>query len=136
MFHVLSNNVLKSNISNFNMLQYTMSIPTPLQSPPLDNYYNILMDPANSENEDDDDKTVITSNESCKHGCDNATITAATLTANDISSDEEMMAHHNLPPEYAIMDRALQHISLYKEQLSKMNAPQATRLKSNCQMGQ
>ncbi|KAL7518802.1 hypothetical protein ACHAWX_003603 [Stephanocyclus meneghinianus] len=81
-----------------------MSIPTHLQSRPLDNYYNILLDAPTSEAGEEDDKTVITSNRSNKHQCDQATVTTADLTEDDLSSDDEPPGTHHKPPEYAILD--------------------------------
>ena len=71
-----------------------------MQSKPLENYYNILLDPLSNEIEDDDDKHVITSNKSPTHECDNATATTTELTDNDLSSDEESPK----PTEFAILD--------------------------------
>ena len=68
-----------------NSITCKTSIPTHLQSKPLDNYYNILLDQSIDESEEDDDKTVITSNKSSKHECDQATITTAELPDDNIS---------------------------------------------------
>eukprot|EP00804_Cyclotella_cryptica_P004967 CCRYP_014094-RA/>CCRYP_014094-RA protein AED:0.12 eAED:0.01 QI:0/0/0/1/1/1/2/0/1245 len=62
------------------------------------------MDQSIDESEEEDDKTVITSNKSSKHECDQATITTAELTDDDISSDEETPGTQRKPPEYTILD--------------------------------
>lgn len=98
---VINNNQL--SVVN-NTITCTTSIPTHLQYRPLDNYYNILLDDPTDDADEDDDKTVITSNRSTKHECDQATITTADLTDEDISSDDEPPGTHHEPPEYAILD--------------------------------
>jgi len=98
---VINNNQL--SVVN-NTITCTTSIPTHLQSRPLDNYYNILLDDPTDDADKDDDNTVITSNRSTKHECDQATITTADLTDEDISSDDGPPGTHHEPPEYAILD--------------------------------
>ena len=87
-----------------NTITCTTLIPTQLQSRTLDNYYNILLDAPTSEAGKEDNKTVITLNRSNKHECDQATITTADLTEDDISSDDEPPGTHHKSPEYAILD--------------------------------
>jgi hypothetical protein len=95
--------VLKNKVNNLHTVKEMKSIPTPLQTLTLENYYSILQH-TYSADDDNDDKTVITSNKSTKHECDNATATTADLTDEELSSDEQESSQHNRPPEYAILD--------------------------------
>ena len=71
--------MLKNEVNNLHTVKDKKSIPAPIQTKPLENYYSILQHPY-SDKDDDDDETVITSNKSTKHECDNATTTTADLT--------------------------------------------------------
>eukprot|EP00804_Cyclotella_cryptica_P029536 CCRYP_020583-RA/>CCRYP_020583-RA protein AED:0.35 eAED:0.26 QI:0/-1/0/1/-1/1/1/0/1386 len=63
----------------------------------MENYYNILMDNHTVNLDKEDDKTIIISNTSTKHECDQASFTTADLT-------KENMPSNHKPPEYAILD--------------------------------
>eukprot|EP00804_Cyclotella_cryptica_P011139 CCRYP_020834-RA/>CCRYP_020834-RA protein AED:0.37 eAED:0.22 QI:0/0/0/0.66/1/1/3/0/880 len=121
--------VSQSEIVNLTAFKDKKSIPIPVQSKPLENYYNILLDSPSSEREDDDDKTVITSNRSCKHDCDNATTTTAALTGDNLSSDEETSSKHTMPPEYAIMDSGATAHFIVKGATVKNERPTSNPLK-------
>ena len=69
--------------------EYTKLTPTPTQYKPVENYYDILCATEGMDEEDDDDKTVVTSNKAPNHECDSATITTAELTEDDLSLEEK-----------------------------------------------
>jgi hypothetical protein len=64
---------------------YIKSIPTPI--PSSNNYFAVLED--SWTDEDDDDKTIVTSNKSQYEHCDNATVSTCSLTDDDTSVEEE-----------------------------------------------
>jgi hypothetical protein len=90
---VLRNNVLKENILA-TYYEYTKLTPTPTQYKPVANYYDILCDTQGMEEENDDDKTVITSNRAPNQECDSATVTTAELTEDELPPHENPQ---NLP---------------------------------------
>ena len=82
------------------------STPTPTLNNNMSNYYHVLNE--NIDLDDDDDKTVITSNRSMKKDSDCATVATEDLTEDDLSSDEganlATEKPHQKQREYAILD--------------------------------
>ena len=83
-----------NNICNLTHKSNNKLTPNPISSNPPENFYDILQ-----YDDDDDDKTIATSNKSCKHECDSATAVTADLTEDDLSSDDD-----STPTEFAILD--------------------------------
>jgi phage terminase large subunit-like protein len=69
---------------------YIKSTPAPITS---SNYFAVLDD--SWTDEDDDDKTIITSNKSQYEHCNNATVSTHSLTDDDTSVEEEFQQQHN-----------------------------------------
>lgn len=124
--HVINNNLVNEV---HNSITCKTSIPTHLQSKPLDNYYNILLDQSIDESNDDDDKTVITSNMSSKHECDQATLTTAVLPGDIIASDDETLRTQHTPQEYAILDSGATAHFIIKGAMVKNKRPTCDPLK-------
>jgi len=96
------NNTFVTNITQI----LPKSTPTPTLNNNMSNYYHVLNE--NIDLDDDDDKTVITSNRSMKKDSDCATVATEDLTEDDLSSDEGANLAdekpHQKQREYAILD--------------------------------
>ena len=99
---------------------YIQSTPTPITS---SNYFAVL------EDEDDDDKTIVTSNKSRHEHCDNATVSTHSLTDDDTSVEEEFRdieiesgtVPKALLEQYALFNSGATAHFWYKELLSSTN---------------